>query len=127
MLVQCVDQLVGRALLILSTARRRREVELVLADDEADPGWHRGHKSGEPSKRHRLRVRLPLVASGGNLFERAARAGRFTIELGEKEFGLLHAFSMSRLRPNRRIVSPRPCLPAVDGGVHTAVGCSYRG
>ena len=84
----CVErfrELVGRRLLILTASRRRVEVEFVLLDDERHPRRHRGDQPREPSKRHRLRMRLPVITTERHMLERAAGARGFTIEFVEKQ------------------------------------------
>src|SRR5439155_3239938 len=88
--VKRFNELVGGRLLILSASRCRREIQLVLIDDQAHPGRHRGHQAGEPSKRHRFRMRLPVVAAGRHGFQRPSGATGFTVQLIEKQLRQFH-------------------------------------
>jgi hypothetical protein len=76
--------------LLTLPAAWRRQVEFVLSDDERDPRRHRGDEARKPSERHRLRVRLPVVATGWNTLHGAAGPRRFAIEFVEKELSQFH-------------------------------------
>src|SRR5262249_25516248 len=81
---------------VLAAAGRRRQVELVLLENERHPRRHRGDETREPSERHRLGMRFPLVLARRHLFECAAGSGCFAFELREELLRLLHVVSFGR-------------------------------
>jgi hypothetical protein len=74
-------------------AARRVEIKFVLVDHHRQPRRHTGDKGGESAERHRLFVRLPVVASFGDAFKHAAGQRRFAIQFAEKQLRQFHRMS----------------------------------